>query len=142
MLKRKIGAGLVLLLAMGTPAVASGPSVGGASTTIRLQAFVPVICRVQLSASIRPIENGMVELGMADEFCNAPRGYRVLLQHAPDLEGAAVISGGLRIPLSASGETVLTDSRHADMRSVALVLDPGETPDRLRSIGMRIEPRG
>lgn len=142
MLKHKLGAGLALLLALGTPALAGGSGIGGASTSIRLQAFVPVICRVQLSASVRPMADGMVELGTADEFCNAPQGYRVLLQHAPGLEGAAVISEGLRIPLSPTGETVLTNSSHADIRSVALALDLGETPDRLRSIGVRIEPRG
>lgn len=114
-----------------------------ASTTFRIQGFVPVLCRVQLAPLAgQPDEDGVVSLGVAQEFCNAPRGYRVLVQHAADLEGAAVISQGVRIPLSPSGETVLTDSTHPDLRSVALSLDLGEDPSRFQSIGVRIEAKG
>lgn len=114
-----------------------------ASTTFRISAFVPVLCRVQLaSVSSEPDAEGVVNLGVAQEFCNAPRGYRVLVQHAADLEGAAIISGGVRIPLSPSGETVLTDSTHADLRSVALALDLGDDPSQFRSLGVRIEAKG
>lgn len=104
--------------------------------------MVPVICRVQLGTSIgRTREDGLVDLGVARESCNAPRGYRVILQHRSDLDGAAVISGGQRIPLSASGETVLTDSQHPDFRTVTLALDPGETAGALNTVGIRIEAR-
>lgn len=114
-----------------------------ASTTFRISGFVPVLCRVQLApVSGMPDEDGVVSLGVAQEFCNAPRGYRVLVQHAADLEGAAVISQGVRIPLSPSGETVLTDSTHPDLRSVALSLDLGEDPSRFQSLGVRIEAKG
>ena len=113
-----------------------------ASTTIQLRAFVPVICRVQFSADVgQADENGLVSLGTAKEFCNAPRGYRVLVQHAANLEGAALISDGVRIPLSASGETVLTDAHHADLRSVTLALDPGNEPSQFNSLGVRIEAK-
>jgi hypothetical protein len=114
-----------------------------ASTTFRIQGFVPVLCRVQLAPlSSQPDEDGVVSLGVAQEFCNAPRGYRVLVQHAADLEGAAVISQGVRIPLSPTGETVLTDSTHPDIRNVALSLDLGDDPSRFHSIGVRIEAKG
>lgn len=114
-----------------------------ASTSIRIQAFVPVICRVRLSTDVGMAdENGIVHLGSASEFCNAPAGYRVMLQHPVDLTGAAVISDGQRIPLSPSGETVLTDSSHADLRTVLLAADLGDEPDRFRSISVRIEPKG
>ena len=88
-----------------------------------------------------PDEDGIVQLGTAQEFCNAPRGYRVVVQHAPDLEGAALITGGQRIPLSPSGETILTDSAHPDLRTVTLAADLGETPERFRSMGVRIEAK-
>jgi hypothetical protein len=114
-----------------------------ASTTFRIQGVVPVLCRVQLAHQVgQADEEGVVQLGTAEEFCNAPRGYRVLVQHAADLEGAAVISQGVRIPLSPSGETVLTDSTHPDLRSVALAVDLGSDPSRFQSIGVRIEAKG
>lgn len=113
------------------------------STTVRLQGYVPVLCRVQLAQSVGTADaEGVVSLGTAQEFCNAPRGYRVLVQHAPDLEGAAVISQGVRIPLSPSGETILTDVTHPDLRSVSLAVDLGDKPEKFRSIGMRIEAKG
>ncbi len=124
------------------PVSADGGVGRSASTTIRLHAVVPVLCRVQLSAQMGvPDEDGIVQLGTAQEFCNAPRGYRVVVQHAPDLEGAALITGGQRIPLSPSGETILTDSAHPDLRTVTLAADLGETPERFRSMGVRIEAK-
>lgn len=114
-----------------------------ASTTFTLRAFVPVLCRVQLSNDVgSPDADGVVSLGTAQEFCNAPRGYRVLVQHAADLEGAAIIREGVRIPLSPSGETVITDSAHADLNSVPLAIDLGKTPERFSALGVRIEAKG
>lgn len=112
------------------------------STSIRIQAFVPVICHVNLDIGVTaPDDEGVANLGTAREFCNAPRGYRVLVQHAADLEGAALISNGQRIPLSASGETVISDVQHADIRMVSLAADLGEQPERFRSLSIRIEAR-
>ncbi len=112
------------------------------STVIRLQATVPVLCRVELDASPgQPNEDGVVDLGYADEFCNAPRGYRVVVQHSQDLEGAALISEGVRIPLSPTGETVLTDSFRPDLRRISLAADLGEQPENFRSLGIRIEAK-
>jgi hypothetical protein len=114
-----------------------------ASMTFRISGFVPVICRVQLATSVSaPDEDGIAQLGVAEEFCNAPRGYTVYVNHPTGLEGAAVISQGVRIPLSPSGQTVLTDSSHAAIRQVDLAIDLGDEPDRFRSIGVRIEARG
>lgn len=138
-----------MLLAAATVVMATGVSAQAdtgqrtASTTFHISAFVPVLCRVQLApVSSEPDADAVVSLGVAQEFCNAPRGYRVLVQHAADLQGAAVISGGVRIPLSPSGETVLTDSTHPDLRSVALALDLGDDPSQFRSLGVRIEAKG
>ena len=96
---------------------------------------------IRLHAPGQPDENGIVDLGFADEFCNAPRGYRVVVQHSPDLEGAALISGGVRIPLSPTGETVMTDSYHPDLRRIALAADLGQQPEKFRSLSVRIEAK-
>lgn len=142
MSKKKIAAITVSAIALGFSAQADTGQ-NTASTTIQLRAFVPVLCNVNLSQSVGTADNdGIVDMGVAREFCNAPRGYRVLIRHAENLEGAALISDGLRIPLSPGGETVLTDSQHPDLRAVSLAIDLGQTPDRFRSIGMRIEAKG
>lgn len=131
-----------VIAALSFPVQADTGIGSSASTTIRIQGYVPVLCRVQLDAAPGlPDEEGIVQLGHADEFCNAPRGYRVVVQHSQDLEGAALISGGVRIPLSPSGETVLTDSFHPDLRRVSLAADLGEHPEQFRSLGVRIEAK-
>ncbi len=133
---------LAILALSGLPAHAGSGS-DKASMTFRISGFVPVICRVQLATSVgAPDEDGIAQLGVAQEFCNAPRGYTVYVNHPADLEGAAVISQGVRIPLSPSGQTILTDSSHAAIRQVDLAIDLGDEPDRFRSIGVRIEARG
>lgn len=135
--------GVAAMAALSFPAQADPGFGDRVSTTIRLYAVVPVICRVELDAQPgQPDEDGIVQLGIADEFCNAPQGYRVVVQHAPDLQGAALISGGVRIPLSPSGETVLTDSHHADLRTFALSADLGDAPEEFRTLGLRIEAKG
>lgn len=131
------------IASIGATAYADTGIRSSASTTIRIQAFVPVICRVRLATDVgMPDDQGVVALGEAHEFCNAPSGYRVMVQHPSDLQGAALISDGVRIPLSPSGETLLTDSTHADLRTIMLSADLGEEPERFRSISVRIEPKG
>lgn len=131
-----------VIAALSFPAQADTRIGDRASTVIRLHGVVPVICRVQLDAQVgSPDEDGVVQLGFANEFCNAPRGYRVVVQHAQDLEGAALFSGGVRIPLSPTGETVLTDSAHPDLRRINLAADLGDNPTRFRSLGVRIEAK-
>lgn len=114
-----------------------------ASATFRIMGFVPVLCRVQLTNGVSAIdENGVASLGVAEEFCNAPRGYRVVVNHPQNLEDVALIADGRRIPLSPSGETVLTDSSHPDLRKMPVLLDLGDKPSRMTSLGIRIEAKG
>lgn len=135
--------GAAALAALSLPVQAQTGIGDRVSTVITLNAVVPVICHVKLDVHPgTPDQDGVVDLGVADEFCNAPRGYRVVVQHSPNLEGAALISGGVRIPLSPTGETVLTDSVHPDLRQFALSADLGDQPEEFRSLGIRIEPKG
>lgn len=141
MLNKKLLCALATLLTIAAPAQAAETG-DGASTTIRLQAHVPVICRVELSTPVGSLDEDVISLGIAKEFCNAPQGYRLLIKHAENLKGAAVISGGKRIPLSPDGETLLRHSNRADFRMTDLVIDPGEARGALQTISMRIEPNG
>ena len=84
-------------------------------------------------------DEGVVSLGMSQEICNAPRGYRVILQHPANMPGAAIISDHDRIPLSDSGETILSNSDHPGIRLRQLALDVGNDPAQLSHLGIRIE---
>lgn len=140
--KKLIGATAVAL-AFSWSAQADSGFQNSSSTQIRISAFVPVICHVNIDTNVSaPDADGMAVLGTAHEFCNAPLGYRVVAQHAAGLEGAALISNGERIPLSPSGETVISDISHANIRNVALAADLGNEPTRFRSLSIRIEARG
>lgn len=137
-----IGASSIAAMLLPLSSQADSGFQNSSSTQITIHAFVPVICNVNLDTQIStPDAEGVASLGTAREFCNAPRGYRVLALHAPGLEGAALISDGQRIPLSQNGETVISDIAHADIRSVALAADLGDEPQRFRSLSIRIEAR-
>ncbi len=129
--------------ALGTLAItamAATPSAGSVSNTIHLRAHVPIYCNVDLVATptITPL-NGVVSLGMSQEFCNSPRGYRIILQHPTDMAGAAALSDAYRIPLSQSGETVLSDSDQPGFHLRQLALDLGNDPAAIYRLGLRIE---
>ena len=137
-----LAATAVILAASGLSAQADTGS-RNASTVFRISGYVPVLCRVQLATSMStPDADGIARLGVSQEFCNAPGGYTVFVNHPADLEGAALISEGVRIPLSPTGVTVLTDSSHPDIRQVELSIDLGDDPAQFRSLGVRIEARG
>ena len=137
-----LAAAAVILAASGLSVQADTGS-SKSSTVFRVHGYVPVLCRVELATSVSvPDEDGVADLGVAREFCNASRGYTVYVNHPADLEGAAIISEGVRIPLSPTGETVLSESSHADIRLVQLAVDVGEDPDKFRHIGVRIEAHG
>src|SRR3546814_18461054 len=72
---------------------------------------VSVYCNVGWFPQIGAVSTGgTVDLGVTEELCTAPRGYRVILQHPTDVPDAAIVIDANRLPLSDSGETVLSDS--------------------------------
>lgn len=137
-----LAAAAVILAASGLSVQADTGS-SKSSAVFRIQGYVPVLCRVELATSVGvPDEDGVAQLGVAREFCNASRGYTVYVNHPADLEGAAVISEGVRIPLSPTGETILSESSHANIRLLELAVDVGDDPAKFRHIGVRIEAHG
>lgn len=115
-------------------------SMGQIEQTIHLQAVVPVLCSVHLQQSAgQSLPGAVYNLGVTQEFCNSPRGYRVILQHPEHMVGAAVISDTARIPLNESGETVVTDSDQPAIESRHLALDLGDDPQQINRLGLRIE---
>ena len=121
-------------------AIPASATCGQVSTTIHLRAYVPIYCNIEMLPALgMGQDDGVVNLGMSQEVCNAPRGYRVILQHPANMPGAAVISDNDRIPLSDSGETVLSNSDHPAIRLRQLALDVGNDPAQLSHLGIRIE---
>ncbi|RYD62483.1 MAG: hypothetical protein EOP58_13090 [Sphingomonadales bacterium] len=126
-------------VAFATLGLLATPTLAHEEQTVHLSAHVPVYCSVQFMPSVGSPENGLVTLGQSFELCNAPRGYRIILQHPAGLADAALISDATRIPLSASGETVLVDSDHASLHVRQLALDLGANPTQIGNLGLRIE---
>ena len=110
-----------------------------AEQTIFLKAFVPVYFENKQTPTNVQVANGVVPLGQSTELCNAPRGYRSILQHPSGLTDAAVLIDAKRVPLSATGETVLVDSDHPDLHVRQLALDPGNEASQFNNLGIRIE---
>ena len=102
-------AALVVAATLSAPGAQASNGDGSASMTIGIRGYVPVICRVQLmggNVSSGPDADGVFSLGVASEFCNSGSGYRVTIRHPQNLDGGALIVDGMRVPMSASGETV------------------------------------
>ena len=132
---RSIAAGITAAaLLFATPTAAS------VQGTIYLWAHVPVYCNVELIPSLSgPNAAGVINLGTSSEFCNSPRGYRIILDHPSHLTSASVISGTQRIPLADDGETVLWDSDRPGIEQRQLALDLGSDPATIDRLGLRIE---
>lgn len=138
MIRKLIAAAALAAVAAPLPTAAADPL----SLSFKIRGTVPVACRVRMPAALAAADSdGIAQLGVAEEFCNAPRGYQVVVLHAPGLQGAAIIKDGVRIPLSPSGSTVLTDSPRPDIRNVALAVDLGDAPERFDRLMVRIEAR-
>ncbi len=121
-------------------AIPASATCGQISKTIHLRAHVPIYCNIEMLPALGMGQSeGVVSLGMSQEICNAPRGYRVILQHPANMPGAAIISDQDRIPLSDSGETILSNSDHPGIRLRQLALDIGNDPATLSHLGIRIE---
>lgn len=115
---------LALVTAASSPAVSSSMNSfsSKASYSITLRGFVPVVCRVSVTASSTSAEAGVQDLGALKEFCNAPDGYDVLIAHTGAANGAKVIVDGEEIALSETGQTVISTSPTAGIRDRNLQL--------------------
>lgn len=120
-------------------ALLATPTSAHTEQTIQLRAYVPFYCNVELVPSAWPQRDGVVMLGQSLELCNAPNGYRIILQHPAGLTDATLISDATRIPLSETGETVLAVSDQPSLQVRQLALDLGNEPGQLNRLGLRIE---
>lgn len=114
---------------------------GDAALTFRLGLEVPTICRIEVRGAVMPAEGSAVT---AEEFCNAPSGYRVVAVHPSTPGGARVWFdyGGRRVPANPSGMTTLAEEPTAahQIRPFAVIYDrPGQSA--LANVMLQIVPR-
>ena len=97
------------------------------SVGLNLRAQVPVTCSVRFSAASASVETPQgIGLGSFREYCNSPRGYKVVVSYAPGtLLGAELVAGSDRVVLDGSGRAVLSQASGPRVRERALLIAPG-----------------
>ncbi|MCF8707408.1 hypothetical protein [Rhizorhapis sp. SPR117] len=127
-----LAAGSVMLAAVPTSALAE--SVG-----YNLRLTVPLYCTVKHQAlGYGNSQSGVVSLGTFREYCNAPRGYNLIITYTPgSLRGARIIAGNEEVILDGSGRSVLSRETGPRVRERIIAAIPGENgfdTDRLELI--------
>jgi len=130
----------VVMPAVFAMALLTAAPIGAVPTTIYLSAYVPIYCNVDLVPALSPAGgDGLISLGTSQELCNAPHGYRIILEHPANMVDAAIVSDANRIPLSQSGETVVWNSDQPGFETRQLALDLGKESASINRLGLRIE---
>jgi hypothetical protein len=78
-------------------------------------------------------------LGTLQEFCNNPRGYKLFVDHSPELANSRLVIDGQAVLLSDSGTTLLaeTDQPRLAARMLFIELAHGQPNGTL---SFRVEP--
>lgn len=129
------------LLALSAPAVGARPGLdaGTGDVQIGISGYVPVICRTTVEGGQFTVRDGQVSLGSMREFCNNPSGYAIHADFSSNLATGALVVGGKRIPLDASGSVQIVKSDQAGITTRPIDL---ELPKDAQSgsISFRIQP--
>jgi hypothetical protein len=110
---------------------------GDASTSIRIFGIVPVICRADLQETMVPTTGGSIDLGQINEFCNAPGGYRVVVNYSGSGDLGALVIDGQTVQLDGSGRAVLVNATGPAIHSRHLDYEPGA--DSITALHVTIE---
>ncbi|MBX3561933.1 MAG: hypothetical protein KF780_08985 [Sphingomonas sp.] len=122
--------------------VAVGTPVRAQTAAHNLRVTVPVTCEV----SYRPSQSnaatvGPVMLGHLNEYCNAARGYELIVHYAPGtLRGAVLAVGGDQVVLNGSGEAVISRAAGARSRNRELLAQPGNAGFDTDRLSFRVLP--
>jgi|WetSurMetagenome_2_1015567.scaffolds.fasta_scaffold635916_2 hypothetical protein len=103
------------------------PAPAATESSISIHGIVPLICRVDfLPASA--VQDGQVQLGTLQEFCNSGYGYQVVADYPSTDDPGMLVIDGQRVTLSGSGHAVLAvmDGPRAINQTLAYV--PGKSP--------------
>lgn len=122
--------GLVMLSAVSVMEPAAGEQASG---LIGVHTTVPIICRVKTEAPFsQPLRAGSNDLGHADAYCNAYRGYRLTLEHGNVPAGTRLLVDSRPVALAAgTTETLLEEGDrplYHEKRHMELVLPEDGDP--------------
>jgi hypothetical protein len=111
------------------PALAGATSADAASGAFTIRATVPLHCKARLDrVPVLASTSGTVELGQLSEYCNAPRGYQLVVRYgAGTLEGTTIRVGEDTVVLNGSGLAMLSESRGPRIRSRTISVTPGDS---------------
>lgn len=110
-----------------------------ANSTLTMGATVPVVCRAQLTVSSPGVIQGT--LGMIDELCNSPQGYRLtVIYNVATLQGASVTVGTDSIVLDGTGTAVISTVSSAAVRQRVVAVANAASPVQPSDIAFSITP--
>jgi hypothetical protein len=118
----------VMKFAVMLAAVVVGPNAGATESSYQLRYVVPVHCTLSYGTGTGSgaSGDGAVGLGALQEYCNAARGYELIVHYTPGtLRGTVLIAGEERIVLDGSGSTIVDTSPIPRNRSRSLAAIPG-----------------
>jgi hypothetical protein len=126
---------LAALILIGSPLVPAS----AATETIRINAYVPVICRADFVS--QPVERGgLVELGVLKEFCNSGSGYQIVADYPATADPGALVIDGQTVPLNQSGHATLATMNGPRLITQTLAYLPGSTPIATLNIQLLAAP--
>ncbi|AMK26298.1 hypothetical protein V475_21195 [Sphingobium baderi LL03] len=109
---------------------ASGEQANG---VLGVRTTVPIICRAKTEASFSaPLRVGNNDLGHADAYCNAYRGYRLMLEHGTVPAGTRMYVDSRPVILTAGATETLLEEGDGPLyhvrRHIELVLPKNASP--------------
>ena len=127
MRKVAIGAIAAVVGLAATGGAATGPA-NAATASFAIRATVPLHCKAQLIRTGMPTAAAeSVALGQLAEYCNAPRGYRLMVRYTPgSLTGTTLRIGEDAVVLNGSGMATLSESPIPRIRSRMISAVAGE----------------
>ena len=119
--------------------VSSAGAAQPAAFQVRIEGYVPVVCRATVETAAGPAQGGVMQLGRLKEFCNNANGYEVWIDYSPQLAGSVLLVDGHAVRLSGDQSVRISQSRHAASLSRDLALDlQGQAADG--SLSVRVVP--
>lgn len=120
----------------------SGVYAASERSGFRLSAVVNTICRLELPSASADANGQIIDFGSFYQLCNARNGYRVVMRHPANMEGAMLFWDGRAVPISQGNETIIADENHAASKYSDVRLDVRSVDVPISSLSFRIDPKG
>jgi hypothetical protein len=122
--------------------IGSGVHAASERAGFRLSAVVNTVCRLELPGASAAAGGQIIDFGSFYQLCNARNGYRVVMRHPANMEGATLFWDGRAVPISQGNETVIADENHAASKYSDVHLDVRGVDVPISSLSFRIDPKG